>query len=446
MAAILLIEDDLTFTRILEGFLGKHGHRITVEHKAKDGLKTFHSKAFDMVLLDYRLPDATGMEILTEIKKANPEVPVVIMTSFNDIRTAVKAIKSGALEYITKPVNPEELLMVVDQALKKEIKAEVIAATPANHFVQGVSKQSRELHEFVRLVAPTNMSVLIEGESGTGKENVARTIHQLSPRAKAPFVAVDCGALSKELAGSELFGHVKGAFTGAVAEKVGQFEAAHKGTIFLDEVGNLSYDVQVKLLRAIQERVIQPIGGVKEIKVDVRIITATNDDLSESVKTGTFREDLYHRLNEFKLKVPALRERQEDFNEFVNYFRETANAELGRKVKGFNSEVSQLFQQYDWPGNLRELKNVIKRAVLLTTGEEVAMSAIPSEMVEGVRESGAKPKGAPIYDLKVLQEAQEREMIVKTLQEVRFNKSKAARILNIDRKTLYLKMEKYGIE
>jgi two-component system, NtrC family, response regulator HydG len=447
MAAILLIEDDLTFTRILEGFLGKHGHRITVEHKGKDGLKTFHSRNFDMVLLDYRLPDATGMDILTEMKNAKSDVPVVIMTSFNDIRTAVKAIKSGALEYITKPVNPEELLMVVDQALTKERKPEPVPQQSAsNHFVQGTSKQARELHEFIRLVAPTNMSVLIEGESGTGKENVARTIHQLSQRSKGPFVAVDCGGLSKELAGSELFGHVKGAFTGAVADKVGQFEAAHKGTIFLDEVGNLSYDVQVKLLRAIQERIIQPIGGVKDIKVDVRIITATNDDLAENVKKGEFREDLYHRLNEFKLKVPALRERTEDFNEFVNHFCETANRELGRKVKGLSSEVSQLFEQYDWPGNLRELKNVIKRAVLLTTGDEITMNVIPAEMVEGVRNAGPKENKAPIYDLKVLQEAQEREMIVKTLQEVRFNKSKAARILNIDRKTLYLKMEKYGIE
>lgn len=449
MAAILLIEDDLTFTRILEAFLTKNGHRITVENKGKDGLKTFHSKAFDMVLLDYRLPDSTGMELLTEMKNANPEVPVVIMTSFNDIRTAVKAIKAGALEYITKPVNPEELLMVVKQALKKEKKEEYFpAATPAdNKIVKGSSQQAKELHEFIRLVAPTNMSVLIEGESGTGKENVARTIHQLSARSKAPFVAVDCGALSKELAGSELFGHVKGAFTGAVTDKIGQFEAAHKGTIFLDEVGNLSYEVQVKLLRAVQERIIQPIGSTKDVKVDVRIITATNDDLAESVKSGQFREDLYHRLNEFKLTVPALRDRGEDFYEFIDFFREGANRELGRTVKRFSDEVMTLFKQYDWPGNLRELRNVIKRAVLLTTGEEVTMQAIPIEMVEGVRNAVVdKTKSEPIYDLKVLQEAQEREMIMKTLQEVRYNKSKAARILNIDRKTLYLKMEKYGIE
>jgi two-component system, NtrC family, response regulator HydG len=238
---------------------------------------------------------------------------------------------------------------------------------------------------------------------------------------------------------------VKGAFTGAVADKVGQFEAAHKGTIFLDEVGNLSYDVQVKLLRAIQERIIQPIGSTRDIKVDVRIITATNDDLAESVKKGDFREDLYHRVNEFKLRVPSLRERHEDFYEFLNHFRESANRELGRNVKGFNDEVLALFDKYDWPGNLRELKNVVKRAVLLTTGDEVTMDAISSEMVEGVRQ-GSVNRNAPIYDLKILQEAQEREIILKTLQEVRYNKSKAARILNIDRKTLYLKMEKYGIE
>lgn len=451
MAAILLIEDDLTFSRILEGFLGKNGHRVTVENKGKDGMRTFHNKSFDMVLLDYRLPDTTGMELLTEIKKLNQEVPVIIMTSFNDIRTAVKAIKSGAMEYITKPVNPEELLMLVQQAIQKDKPGPLVKATESlsnnNHIILGKSPQARQMHEFVGLVAPTNMSVMIEGESGTGKENIARTIHSLSPRIKGPFVAVDCGALSKELAGSELFGHIKGAFTGAITDKMGQFEAAHKGTIFLDEVGNLSYDVQVKLLRAIQERIIQPIGSNKEIKVDVRILTATNDDLSESVKKGNFREDLFHRLNEFQLKVPALRERGEDFREFLDFFRTSANQELGRKVKDFQPEVLNLFDQYDWPGNLRELKNVVKRAVLLTTTDEVAINTIPVEMVEWVRNSEMnREKSAPVYDLKLLQETQEKEMIIKTLLEVRYNKSKAARILNIDRKTLYMKMEKYGIQ
>lgn len=446
MASILLVEDDLTFSRILEGFLSKKGFQVTVSNKGKDGLKAFQSRSFDMVILDYRLPDTTGMDILHEIKSEKPATPVVIMTSFQDIRTAVKAIKAGAFEYITKPVNPDELLMIVEQALKKEKRVEPVSAqVVTSQFVQGNSALSKKLYEMVRLVAPTNMSVLIEGESGTGKENVARMIHQLSPRAKHPFVAVDCGALSKELAGSELFGHVKGAFTGAMLDKIGQFEAAHKGTIFLDEVGNLSYEVQVKLLRAIQERIIQPIGSNKEVKVDVRIITATNDDLSESVKNGAFREDLYHRVNEFKLEVPAVRERGDDLYEFLNFFRESANAELGKKVKGFEQDVITLFERYDWPGNLREMKNVVKRAVLLTSGDNVRLESIPQEMRSSVNEA-AKEKSAPVYDLKALQEVQERETIMKTLQEVRYNKSKAARILNIDRKTLYMKMEKYGIE
>jgi two-component system response regulator HydG len=418
-------------------------------HKGQEGLKAFASDQIDLVLLDYRLPDMTGMDVLTELKKVSPSVPVIIMTSFSDIRTAVKAMKMGAFEYITKPVNPDELLMLVQQALKKE-KTSTAPERPAmtKQFVEGISAVAKKLYEYVRLVAPTDMSVIIEGESGTGKENVARTIHRLSARAKAPFVAVDCGAISKELAASELFGHVKGSFTGAVADKVGQFVEAHKGTLFLDEVGNLSYEVQIKLLRAIQERVIQPVGSNKEIRVDVRILTATNDDLADAVKKGTFREDLYHRLNEFKLVVPAVRERSEDLEEFLNFFIELANQELNKNVTGFDSQVAEIFRKYEWPGNLREMKNVIKRAVLLTNEGVIKVSALPGEMLETVKNPPPKVSAdsPPIYDLKALQETQEKEMIIKTLHEVRFNKSKAARILNIDRKTLYLKIEKYGIE
>jgi two-component system response regulator HydG len=448
MARILVIEDDLTFSRILDGFLSKNGFSVSVAHKGQDGLKAFTSDQIDLVLLDYRLPDMTGMDVLAELKKASFQLPIIIMTSFSDIRTAVKAMKMGAYEYITKPVNPDELLMLVQQALRKEKPQAVEKPTMTKQFVEGTSEISRKLYDYVRLVAPTDMSVIIEGESGTGKENVARTIHRLSARAKAPFVAVDCGAISKELAASELFGHIKGAFTGAVVDKVGQFEEAHKGTLFLDEVGNLSYEVQIKLLRAIQERVIQPVGSNKEIKVDVRIITATNDDLADSVKKGTFREDLYHRLNEFKLEVPPVRERGDDLDEFLNFFRELANHELTRNVTAFDAQVADIFRKYDWPGNLREMKNVIKRAVLLTSEGLIKVGALPAEMLETVRNPPLKGSSdsPQIYDLKALQETQEKEMIIKTLHEVRFNKSKAARILNIDRKTLYLKIEKYGIE
>jgi len=449
MAAILVIEDDLTFSRILEGFLNKQGFKVRVAHKGSEGLQLFQTKAFDLVLLDYRLPDLTGMDVLIEIKRTSPATQVIIMTSFSDIRTAVKAMQVGAFEYITKPVNPDELLMIVQQALKKGHSNGTSAApkTIQKKFVEGSSAEAKQLYNYVKLVAPTDMSVIIEGESGTGKENVAQTIHSLSPRAKAKFVAVDCGALSQELAASELFGHVRGAFTGAVQDKVGQFEEAHKGTLFLDEVGNLSYEIQVKLLRAIQERIIQPVGSNKEIKIDVRIITATNDDLFEGVRKGNFREDLYHRLNEFRLKVPPVRARFDDLKEFMNFFRESANSELERNVTGFDKEVVEIFESYDWPGNLREMKNIVKRAVLLTHEGSISTVALPVEMLEAIRNPSNKSvSSAPVYDLKALQESQEKEMILKTLKEVRYNKSKAARILNIDRKTLYLKIEKYGIE
>lgn len=444
--AVLLIEDDRTFQRILEGFLTKNKFEVVACASAKEGLAAVTKQDFDLVLLDYRLPDGTGMEVLEQIKHNHPQLPVIIMTSYSDIRTAVKAMKAGAFEYITKPVNPDELLLLIKSALSKPTKSEKTTAVIQPQFVVGSSDIARQLQQQISLVAPTNLSVIIQGESGTGKEQVARSIHQLSTRAQKPFVAVDCGALSKELAASELFGYAKGAFTGALRDKEGQFVAADGGTLFLDEVGNLSYEVQVKLLRAIQERIIQPLGTTKQIQVDVRIITATNDDLHEQAKNGLFREDLYYRLNEFKLQVPALRNRADDMDEFMDFFRNQANAELDRTTTGFSKELKQLFHKYDWPGNLREMKNVIKRAVLITGTGEIGISALPPEMADAVN----KPTTVILtetntYDLKAIQETQERDLITKTLAEVRYNKSKAARLLNIDRKTLYLKMEKYNI-
>jgi two-component system response regulator HydG len=282
----------------------------------------------------------------------------------------------------------------------------------------------------------------VQGDSGTGKEQVARSIHNKSKRSGRPFIAIDCGALSNELAASELFGHIKGAFTGALLDKKGQFEAADGGTLFMDEVGNLSYEVQVKLLRALQEREIQPVGSNKIIKVDVRIVTATNDDLINSVKNGSFREDLYHRLNEFKIQLPPLRDRPEDMSLFIEYFIKQSNREFDKRVKDVSPDVNMLFQTYDWPGNLRELKNIIKRAVLLTNTDTIEMEALPEEMAFTVS-NAAKTASA---DLKQIQSETEKELIEKTLKEVKYNKSKAAKLLNIDRTTLYYKMAKYGIE
>lgn len=439
MTRFLLLEDDLTFSLILSGFLKKEGFEVDVVHRVQEALQALEKQAYHLLLLDYRLPDGTGLELLETARKKGLAMPAIIMTSLRDVGTAVRAMRLGAFDYITKPVNPDELLMVVREALHKKEPAPAAAAEAGETLIEGLSEPSRQMQAFIALVAPTDMSVIIQGESGTGKEHVARSIHQLSLRAGAPFVAVDCGAISGELANSELFGHVKGAFTGAMFDKTGLFEAAQGGTVLLDEVGNLSYDIQVKLLRALQERVVQPLGSNKLIPINVRVIAATNDDLLISVQKGEFREDLYHRLNEFKIKVPALRDRGPDLEHFVAHFIRLANRELSRQVQEVSPEVAALFRRYPWPGNLRELKNVVKRVVLLSPGPLADLAALPEEMV------AVTPPQATGPNLKASQEALEREMILKTLQEVQYNKSKAARLLNIDRKTLYLKLQKYNL-
>lgn len=442
MAKILIIEDDSTFSQVLEGFLAKHGHQPYVVNDVKKAFRITDEQTFDLLLIDYRLPDGTGLDILSHILKKGSTQPVIIMTSFNDVRTAVKSIQLGAFDYITKPVNPDELLMLIKDALGKKEKADPGKSIEHADAIKGKSSIADKLYEHINLVAPTDMSVIIQGESGTGKEYAARALHMQSKRSERPFVAIDCGALSKELAASELFGHIKGAFTGALTDKKGQFEAANGGTLFLDEVGNLSYEVQVKMLRAIQERVIQPIGSTKTIKVDVRIITATNDDLKSSVANGAFREDLYHRLNEFKIQLPALRERGKDIELFINHFIKLSNLELQRNVQHISAQAKDLLLQYDWPGNLRELKNVIKRMVLLTPSDTADVDSLPEEMIISISQS-PKPNTS---DLKAINEVNEKAVIIETLIKVKYNKSKAAKLLNIDRKTLYSKMERYDIE
>ncbi len=438
MAAILIVEDDLTFSRILNAFLAKNGFNVTVKHSVKDGVDALSTSSFDLALFDYRLPDGNGLDLLQKVRHEH-RMPVIMMTSFNDVRTAVKAIQFGAADYILKPVYPEELLMSVREILSTKQSTTV-------EYIEGQSPSSVKLYEHVRIIAPTEFSVVIGGESGTGKEFVARTVHNLSRRKDGPFIAVDCGALSNELAASELFGHVKGSFTGAITDRIGTFEQASKGTLFLDEIGNLSHEIQVKLLRAIQERTIHRVGGNNHISVDVRIIVATNDDLAERVKAGTFREDLYHRLNEFGLQVPSLRDRGDDLLAFMSLFRDTANRELGRQVTEYSPEVIATFKRYAWPGNLRELRNVVRRAVLFTTGSVIEMASIPPEMTEPVAAKNEKEEFSDVKDLKSIQETTERHLIAKTLLDTGYNKAKTARLLNIDRKTLYLKMEKYNIK
>jgi two-component system, NtrC family, response regulator HydG len=455
MRRILIVDDDVSFCVTLKSFLTRHGFETAEAYSFQKALEIFSSTHYDVILTDFRLPDKDGIELLNIIKEKSPHSLVILMTAYADIRMAVKAIKFGAYEYVAKPVNPDELLGHIQKGLEK-VTANTSPQQNINRthnptllkdYLEATSRESRIIHEHINLVAATDISVIIQGESGTGKEFIARNIHERSKRSTKPFVAVDCGALSKELSGSEFFGHIKGSFTGAIQDKTGQFEAANHGTIFLDEIGNLSYDIQIKLLRAIQERQIKKIGSNKYISIDVRIIAATNDDLLKEVKEGNFREDLYHRLNEFSIQVPPLRERKEDIRMFVKFFLEKANQELDRNVTFIPESLMEIFLNYSWPGNIREIKNVIKRAVLLSKGEELDKNALPREIVFS---SLINHSVTPDYEngenfLKSQTGKTEKEIIIATLQKARYNKSKAAKLLDIDRRTLYNKLKLYGI-
>ncbi|HUW05037.1 MAG TPA: sigma-54 dependent transcriptional regulator [Williamwhitmania sp.] len=449
MVKILIVDDDVTFCLMLKTFLQKRGYEVEEAFSFSEGSKKLNTFVPDIILSDLRLPDKDGIALLEMVMREKPQIPVVLMTGYADIRTAVQAMKMGAFEYVAKPISPDEILATIVAALKvdsgKENRAvRKVKKESVSRFVDGTSSVALKTLEYIHLVAPTAMSVLIIGESGTGKEFVARRIHELSDRRDKPFVAIDCGALPKDLAASEFFGHLKGSFTGAINDKVGQFEAANGGTLFLDEVGNLSYEVQMQLLRVLQERRIRRVGANSEIPVDIRILAATNDDLRIEVQQGNFREDLFHRLNEFSVVVHPLRDRRADLPEFVDHFLATANVELNRTVEGLSGEVMHVFTTYSWPGNLRELKNVVKRSVLLSKGPIVGIEALPEELVkESTKHNnhneeerslrGAAAKG-------------EHELILQTLEKVKYNKTKAAQLLNIDRKTLYNKMKQYDID
>jgi two-component system, NtrC family, response regulator HydG len=444
MSQILLIEDDISYSRIIKTFLEKNGFKVTSTEKLSEAFAYFKTFQPDLIITDFRLPDGTGLEVLNFCNNLPQQVPVILITNYSDIRIAVKAMKMGAVEYITKPINPDELLATVKETLAEEPKPKTSIAAPVQsyEYIVGKSDASLKLEEYIHLVAPTDLSVIVLGETGTGKEYISKRIHALSKRKSGPFVAVDCGALSKELAGSELFGHVKGAFTGASDNRTGHFETAKGGTILLDEIGNLSYEVQIKLLRALQERTIRKTGGNQEIPIDVRVIAATNDDLLHQVKEGGFREDLYHRLNEFSITALPLRERKEDLMFFAHYFLNQSNIKLGKTIKDFSPEVQQIFTNYPWPGNLREFKNIIRRSVLLSQIEIVEVEVLPEELLIRIQEKPTDPGEGEIKNSLM---KHEKELIIKTLEDVKFNKSKAARILGMDRKTLYNKMEKYGL-
>lgn len=451
MSKVLVVEDDVAFGTMLKTFLEKREYKVELVFSAAEAFNKIEKSNFELVLTDVRLPDHDGLEILKRVKARDIATQVIVMTSYAEISMAVNAMKEGAFDYVSKPFRPESILQTIENALRTKVVApKEVAAKPAKKasksssttqrldLVEGVSEPSRRLADYVELVSPTNMSVLITGESGTGKEQVAKSIHLESKRRDAPFIAVDCGAIPKEIASSEFFGHIKGSFTGAINDKTGHFEAANGGTLFLDEIGNLSYELQVQLLRALQERRVKPVGSNNEIEVDIRVVTATNEDLSNAVKEGDFREDLYHRLNEFSIKIPALRERKEDLMLFANHFLDEANKDLEKNVLGFTDKAIDAFKNYNWPGNLRELRNMVKRAVLLTQENLIPLKVLPHEIATSSRSTE--------NDYGLFKNKNEEQLILDALEKTDGNKSKAARMLSIDRKTLYNKLKQYGIK
>lgn len=474
---ILIIDDDMDMCIVLSKFLLRNGYDVETANSGNKGITKFKEDNFDIVICDFRLGDKDGKDILKEIKTVSPDTIVLIITGYSDIKIAVDVIKMGAFDYITKPLIPDEVLNVLKNALNKpeqihtqshdgfnydaDRNTSARKTTINSEFLVGEAGATKDLYKQIEIVAPTNYSIILYGESGTGKEVIAKTIHSLSDRADKPFIAMDCGTLSKELSGSELFGHVKGAFTGALTDKEGHFELANGGTLFLDEVANLTYEIQASLLRVIQERKFKRVGGNKEMPVDVRIIVASNENLQEAYRKGKFREDLYHRFNEFSINLPPLRDRKKDIPLFADFFLEKAKTELNRNIEGFDDDVMQMFIHYSWPGNLREFRNVVRRAVLLTQSGKVNAKTLPWEITNTESSATAAPPAfahrheeehqaannntaapvKPIYDLKDAASKAEYEAIMNVLKQVNFNKTKAAEILKIDRKTLYNKIK-----
>ena len=440
---ILIVDDDVAFGVMLKTWFQKNNWDTELVSTMDKAFQAVNACQYELILSDLRLPDGDGIIFLTYLREKNILTPFIIMTGYADVQTAVNAIKLGAFDYLKKPIIPEVLQQKIDLALKQETvktkqEKKAVQKSDISKIVKGNSPVIQRVYTHVALVAPTKMSVLVLGESGTGKEYIARMIHDQSGRSGKPFIAVDCGSLSMELAPSELFGHKKGSFTSAIADKKGVFEEANGGTVFLDEVGNLPYEVQKQLLRALQEQKVRPVGSAQDINVDVRIIAATNEDLEKAIEDGRFRQDLYHRINEFSIEVPPLRERLDDLEEFAYHFLAQANDELGKDVKHISKEAIDKLKEHRWDGNLRELRNVIRRATLFAENQEIVADNLPIL-------SSRMHKTQEVEDL-ALQPGDEKSQIIAVLKKARGNKTVAAKLLQIDRKTLYNKMHLYGID
>jgi two-component system, NtrC family, response regulator HydG len=472
MKKILIVDDDTDMCLLLGRFLTRHGFEVESAHSGKEALSFLKRNKPALILCDFRLTDLRGTDILIQAKKLYPEIPFIVITGYGDVKEAVEIMKLGAYDYITKPLYPDEILLLINKTLtespktihsrteKEQMPHSAKLKNAANEkYIFGDTPEFKNILKQIALVAPTNYTIIISGESGSGKEAIAQQVHLQSKRANMPFVAIDCGVLSKELAGSELFGHEKGAFTGAVSQKIGSFELAAGGTVFLDEIANLPYDVQVSLLRFVETRKIRRIGGIKDIEVDLRIIVASNEKLWLLARAGKFREDLYHRFNEFSIDVPPLRERRGDILLFARHFLKITNQELGKNIAGFTKEVEEILTGYVWYGNLRELKNVIKRAALLTDGMLIEAKSLPFEINNynklqfdsDVRPATEEKQRAHLPEdpsdfgtqLKHAEMTAEATVIFNALKETNYNKSKAAKLLKMDRKTLYNKLKLY---
>jgi len=446
-ANILVIDDEESMRDSCQQTLSRGGNRVEVADAGSKGLAMLGAESFDLVILDLKMPGLSGMEVLKKIKEDDPETMVIVITGYATIESAVEAMKRGAYDFIPKPFTPDSLRAIVKRALdRRELALENVLlrselkASFGPDVIVGRSKSMKKVEELVQKVGPTDTTVLISGESGTGKELVARAIHRYSSRKDKPFVAVDCGSLVEKLFESELFGHVKGSFTGATATKYGRFELAKDGTLFFDEIGNISVNIQTKLLRVLQEREITKVGSSQVVKVDVRIVAATNKDLGTSVKAGTFREDLFYRLSVVPITLPALRERRDDIPLLANHFLQKYNQKRRKNIRAISERAMKALVEHDWPGNVRELENAIERAVVLAENDVVR----PSDLLYyglSLETPAGSEAGTPRRLVDV-----EKEHIVKTLKIFNGHRGKTAEWLGIDRKTLRSKLRKYGME
>ena len=448
--SILVVDDGQSQREMLRDFLRSEGHTVMEAEEGEKALKTVRGGHFDLILLDYKMPGMDGLQVLKEVKHINPEIDVIIITAYGTIETAVDALKAGAIDYITKPVELDELIILVNRIAERRQLIQENKLLKEDLSKRGVTAdkiifKSQRMAELINLagrVAASKASVLIQGESGTGKELLARLIHQLSPRAHKSIVVVNCGTLHENLLESELFGHEKGSFTGASSRRIGRFEEADGGTLFLDEIGELTPTIQVKLLRFLQEREFQRLGSNVNLQVDVRIISATNRDLEEQVKEGTFREDLFYRLKVVTMSLPPLRERKEDLSLLINHFIDKFAVENGKNIQGLTAQARDVLLKYDYPGNVRELVNIIERAVVIARNQYITTEDLPFKSILPADDSEKKASGA----LRDSVDNLEKKLIIEAMEKTQDNQTKAAEILGLSERMLRYKLKKYGLK